>query len=135
MSAIRRLTVLYDADCGLCRWVRRWLEREPQLVPLEFVPCGSAEARRRFPALDHGRTREEVTVVADTGEVWTADGAWIACLWATAAHRGLADRLSRPALRPTARRVALGVAALRRGGPPPAACTDEACPTGGPAGG
>jgi predicted DCC family thiol-disulfide oxidoreductase YuxK len=127
VTAIGRLTVLYDADCGLCRWVRRWLEREPQLVPLEFVACGSAEARRWFPGLDHGRTREEVTVVADTGEVWTAEGAWIACLWATSAHRDLADRLSVPRLRPTARRVALTVAGLRRRALPPADCVEDAC--------
>ncbi len=97
---MRSLTVLYDADCGLCRWVRGWLEATPQLVPLSWVPCGSPQARSRFPWLDHDRTREEVTVVADDGSVWTAEGAWIMCLWATAAHRDLAVWLSGPGRRP-----------------------------------
>jgi predicted DCC family thiol-disulfide oxidoreductase YuxK len=110
MDAVSRLTVLYDAECALCRWVRSWLEASPTLVPLEFVPLGSAEARLRFPGLAHERTREEVTVVADTGEVWTAEAAWVVCLWATAEHRGLAELLARPAWRDTARAVALAVA-------------------------
>jgi predicted DCC family thiol-disulfide oxidoreductase YuxK len=125
MTAVRFLTVLYDADCSFCRWVRRWLEAEVQLVPLDFVACGSVEARRRFPALDHGRTRQEVTVVADTGEVWTAEGAWIACLWATSRYRALADRLSTPALRPTARQVAIRVASSK--GMPPDQCEEDGC--------
>ena len=118
-----RLTVLYDADCGLCRWVRGWLEGSALLVPLDWVPCGSAQARRLLPLLDHDRTREEVTVVAGTGEVWTAEGAWIMCLWATAAHRDLAVRLASSAAgRRVARAAALSVAATVQGRPAPPAC-------------
>ncbi len=121
--AISRLTVLYDADCGLCQWARWWLGSSVLLVPLDFVPLGSADARRRFPFLDHERTREEVTVVADTGEMWTAEAAWVVCLWATADHRGLAEVLARPAWRGRARTVALAVARrTSRHGPPPEAC-------------
>ncbi len=105
------LTVLYDAGCGLCRWVREWLESKVLLVPLTFVPLGSPQARARFPALDHDRTREEVTVVSDDGEVYRAEAAWIACLWATAEHRGLAEWLSGPRRRAGARHVVLAVAA------------------------
>jgi predicted DCC family thiol-disulfide oxidoreductase YuxK len=123
VTAIGRLTVLYDAECGLCQWARWWLESSVLLVPLDFVPLGSAEARRRFPRLDHERTRAEVTVVADTGEVWTAEAAWIVCLWATADHRGLAGILSRPAWRGRARAVVVAVARrTSRHGPPPQAC-------------
>jgi predicted DCC family thiol-disulfide oxidoreductase YuxK len=125
MDAVRRLTVLYDADCGFCRWVRRWLEGEVQLVPLEFVPCGSDEARRRYPGLDHARTRQEVTVVADTGEVWTAEGAWIACLWALSGYRATAERLSAPRLRPLARQLVVRVASLKGQGPDE--CEEDSC--------
>lgn len=110
---VSSLTVLYDADCAMCRWVRGWLEQQEQLVPLMWVPCGSPEARTLLPALDHSATREEMTVVADTGEVWTAEGAWVACLWATASHRGLALWLSHPRRRRQARSVAMAVAARR----------------------
>ncbi|GAA0656061.1 hypothetical protein GCM10009535_38710 [Streptomyces thermocarboxydovorans] len=51
--------MLYDAGCSLCRFLRDWLARQRQLVPLEFVPAGSEEAHRRFPGLDHRGTLEE----------------------------------------------------------------------------
>ena len=86
--------------CPLCRAARRWLASRAQLVPLEFVPAGSAEARRRFPGLDHDATLRDLTVIADTGEVYAGDGAWLACLWALADHRRTAERLARPRLLP-----------------------------------
>jgi predicted DCC family thiol-disulfide oxidoreductase YuxK len=120
---ITRLTVLYDAGCGLCRTARTWLASRAQLVPLEFVPAGSDEARRRYPALDPtgapGGTLADITVVADDGGVYTGDGAWIICLWALDGYRGLAARLSRPELRPTARRIVAAAAAVRRAGGTP----------------
>ncbi|MFE0672886.1 DCC1-like thiol-disulfide oxidoreductase family protein [Streptomyces sp. NPDC058867] len=90
---VRGLTVLYDAQCSLCAFVRDWLVRQPQLVPLELVPAGSEEAVRRFPEL--GRTREEITVVGDGGQVYRSAAAWIVVLWALREHRALSHRLSR----------------------------------------
>jgi predicted DCC family thiol-disulfide oxidoreductase YuxK len=112
-AAVRALTVLYDAGCGLCRSARRWLESRDQLVPLEFVPAASAEARRRFRGLDHDATLRDITVVADTGDVYVGDGAWLACLWALAGYRELAERLAQPHLLPLARRAVAAAAAVR----------------------
>ncbi|KUN99053.1 thiol-disulfide oxidoreductase DCC family protein [Streptomyces caeruleatus] len=95
--AVRRLTVLYDAQCSLCAFLRDWLVRQPQLVPLELVPAGSDEARRRHPELDHAATLDEITVVGDAGQVYRGGAAWIVTLWALREHRGLAHRLSTPA--------------------------------------
>ncbi len=105
-GGIRVFTVLFDAACPLCRAARRWLSSRAQLVPLEFVPAGSAEARRRFPGLDHDATLRDLTVIADTGEVYAGDGAWFACLWALADHRST-GRAARPAA-PAAPRPADG---------------------------
>ncbi|CAL9548617.1 hypothetical protein SUDANB108_04416 [Streptomyces sp. enrichment culture] len=96
-APVRRLTVLYDAECSLCAFLRDWLLRQPQLVPLEPVPAGSEEARRRFPDLDHGATLDEITVVGDAGQVYRGPAAWVVTLWALRAHRPLAHRLSTPA--------------------------------------
>ncbi|MEU5519210.1 thiol-disulfide oxidoreductase DCC family protein [Streptomyces sp. NPDC093250] len=93
---VRRLTVLYDAECSLCAFVRDWLVRQPQLVPLELVPAGSPAARAAFPGLDHGATLEEITVVGDGGQVYRGAAAWIVTLWALRNHRRLAHRLSTP---------------------------------------
>jgi predicted DCC family thiol-disulfide oxidoreductase YuxK len=95
--AVRRLTVLYDAQCSVCAFLRDWLVRQPQLVPLELVPAGSDEARRRHPDLDHAATLDEITVVGDAGQVYRGGAAWIVTLWALREHRGLAHRLSTPA--------------------------------------
>jgi predicted DCC family thiol-disulfide oxidoreductase YuxK len=91
---VRRLTVLYDAECALCGFVRDWLVRQPQLVPLELVPAGSAEAVRRFPGLDHRATLDEITVVGDAGQLYRDTAAWIVVLWALREQRALAHRLS-----------------------------------------
>ncbi|MFI5485486.1 thiol-disulfide oxidoreductase DCC family protein [Micromonospora echinaurantiaca] len=112
-GGIRGFTVLFDAHCPLCRAARAWLASRPQLVPLEFVPAGSAEARRRFPGLDHAATLRNLTVIADTGAVYAGDGAWFACLWALAEHRATAERLARPHLLPLARRVVAVASAVR----------------------
>ncbi|MEU0284621.1 DUF393 domain-containing protein [Streptomyces sp. NPDC006147] len=94
---VRGLTVLYDAGCPLCCFVRDWLVRRPQLVPLELVPAGSTAARDLFPRLDHSTTRAEITVVGDAGQVYRGASAWIVTLWALRDHRRLAHRLSTPA--------------------------------------
>ncbi|MEH1102648.1 thiol-disulfide oxidoreductase DCC family protein [Micromonospora sp. CPCC 205561] len=128
-GGVRGFTVLYDAHCPLCRSARRWLASRAQLVPLEFLPAGSAEARRRLPGLDHDATLRDLTVVADTGEVYAGDGAWFACLWALAEHRATAERLARPHLLPLARRVVAAAAAIRERVRDP-----RPEPTAGPAG-
>ncbi|GIJ78367.1 Predicted thiol-disulfide oxidoreductase YuxK, DCC family [Micromonospora phaseoli] len=112
-GGIRSLTVLYDAHCPLCRAARGWLASRAQLVPLEFLPAGSPQARQRFPGLDHETTLRDLTVVADTGDVYAGDGAWFACLWALADHRDTAERLARPHLLPLARRVVAAASAVR----------------------
>ncbi|MEU6020762.1 DCC1-like thiol-disulfide oxidoreductase family protein [Micromonospora sp. NPDC047134] len=112
-AGIRYLTVLYDAHCPICRTAREWLASQAQLVPLEFVPAGSAEARQRFPGLDHEATLRDITVVADDGALYIGDGAWIACLWALAEYRATAERLSRPHLLPLARGVVAAASAVR----------------------
>jgi hypothetical protein len=40
--AMTRLTVFYDARCGLCCAARDWLGRQPQLVPLDCRPKPTA---------------------------------------------------------------------------------------------
>lgn len=110
---VRRLTVLHDPDCPLCRHLSGWLSRQRQLVPLEFVAVGSDEARSRFPGLDHAAAFREITVVADGGQVWTGPAAFVTCLWALAEHRPLAHRLSTPAGLPLARGAALAASKYR----------------------
>ena len=114
-TPVRRLTVLYDAECSLCGFLRDWLVRQPQLVPLEMVAAGSEEARRRFPGLDHRASLEEITVVGDSGQVYRDAAAWIVTLWALREHRALAHRLSTPAGARLAKGAVLAAAKWRGG--------------------
>ncbi|WP_309051985.1 DCC1-like thiol-disulfide oxidoreductase family protein [Streptomyces sp.] len=113
VTPVGRLTVLYDADCPLCVHLRHWLLRQRQLVPLDLVPAGSAQARRMFPALDHTATLREITVVGDRGQLYRESAAWIVCLWALAEHRPKAHWLATPAGQPFARAAVLTAARWR----------------------
>jgi predicted DCC family thiol-disulfide oxidoreductase YuxK len=100
---MRRLYVLYDADCGLCSRIRRWVEEQPTFVELEFMAAQSTRARRWFPTLVKPGEPEELIVVSDEGGVYREDGSWIMVLYALEQYRTWAFRLSRPALLPHAR--------------------------------
>jgi predicted DCC family thiol-disulfide oxidoreductase YuxK len=110
---VRGLTVLYDAHCSLCAFVRDWLAKQAQLVPLRLVAAGSDEARTLFPGLDHPATLDEITVVGDGGQVYRGAAAWVVCLWALREHRPLAHRLSTPAGARLARGAMLAAAKWR----------------------
>jgi predicted DCC family thiol-disulfide oxidoreductase YuxK len=86
-----RLTVYYDARCGLCCAVRDWIARQRQLIP---VTCR--------PKLED---MPELVVVADSGEMWSGDSAWVIVLWALEDYRPWARRLASPVLLPAVRSV------------------------------
>lgn len=90
----RGYTVLYDPDCPVCRRARRWAEEQHQLVPLHFLPAGSAAARNRFPDLDHATTLTDITTIGHDGGVRRGKHAWIIVLWAIAGTRTLANDLA-----------------------------------------
>jgi predicted DCC family thiol-disulfide oxidoreductase YuxK len=94
MQPVTSITILYDADCGLCTFAKDWIRKQSPLVRLEFLAGGSTEAQRAFSQISPG----ELAVVADTGEVWLENHAWIVCLWALRDYRDLAFRLTSPAL-------------------------------------
>ena len=59
-----------------------------------------------FPGL-RAVSAEELTVIADTGEMYRGVSAWLMCLWALKRHRPWAFRLARPGWRPLARRAVM----------------------------
>jgi len=96
---VTRLTVYYDARCGLCCAVRDWVGRQRQLVPVDCRP--------KLASLD------ELVVVADSGELWSGDTAWLMVLWALAEYRDWSYRLASPMLLPTARALFAGLSQYR----------------------
>ena len=85
------LTVLYDPTCGLCRRAHEWLAQQPKLVEMQFVPCKSDEARKRYPELNHDLTQMDLTVIGDAGAVYFGPKAWLMVLWALSRYRDCAS--------------------------------------------
>ena len=102
---MKTLTLFYDARCGLCSELRKWLAAQPAYVGLEFVPYDSAEAARRLPGIQKLGADQEIVVMADTGEVWQGAGAWVMCLWALQDYREWSARLAGPGMQGLARKV------------------------------
>lgn len=102
---MRSLSVLYDADCEICRRLRVWLAQQPGYVPLLFVPLQSPDLASRFPGVEGLRPSAELVVISDAGEVWFGGHAWVTVLWALREYRSWTLRLAHPSLLPLARRA------------------------------
>ncbi|WAS91457.1 thiol-disulfide oxidoreductase DCC family protein [Nannocystis punicea] len=107
------LSVLYDAECGLCSTVRRFLEQQPAYVPLHFIPLQHPDLAQMFPGIEAYRPDQELLVIRSTGEVYVGGGAWLMCLWALADYREWSVRLATPALLPLVRRFCTLVSSNR----------------------
>jgi predicted DCC family thiol-disulfide oxidoreductase YuxK len=106
---MKKLHVLYDARCDMCRSCTRWLMKQEQVIPLEFIPAQNFSALARFPDLDRRELLDELHVISDEGELYRGADAWIICLYALKEYRGWSQRLASPALRPFAQRVLNGL--------------------------
>lgn len=110
---IKKLTVLYDADCGFCTRCARWLLSQRRHVRLECLPHGSPYLQEVFPGL-RALPKAELTVIDDEGGVYYGGNAWLMSLWALEEYRPWAKRLATPALRPFAREAFEVVSSNRR---------------------
>jgi predicted DCC family thiol-disulfide oxidoreductase YuxK len=72
---VRATTVLFDADCGFCRWsaskIRAWDRRGH----LRFVALQSSEAGELLRTLDPSERLASWHVVGDAGRVWSGGAA------------------------------------------------------------
>lgn len=110
---MQTLTLFYDAGCGVCSAFKKWLERQPAWIDLRFVPLQEAAAHPLAKCVQDLDLERELHVIADTGELYRGDRAWIMCLYALKAYRPLSRRLAHPALRPLARNICAAVSANR----------------------
>jgi predicted DCC family thiol-disulfide oxidoreductase YuxK len=111
MRPVSRIWIVYDSACGLCGAIRDWTTRQISLIPIEFLAAGSEQALKRFGQLPPG----ELAVVADTGEVWLGNHAWVVCLWALRDYREWSLRFARPPLSLMAREAYAVVSRNRLG--------------------
>lgn len=90
----KRLTVVYDDECELCRRCRHWLATQPLLVDVSFLSASDPRAIERYGDLPWFRT--ELVVLTDQGFAWIGGEAFVMALWATRRWRTLSYRISGP---------------------------------------
>lgn len=110
---MNRLYVFYDAECGLCARMRRWMEGERAHLEMQFVPYDSEQARALCPDLLERGGDREIVVMADDGRLWQGGDAWVTCLWALRRWRRWSRRLAKPPLRPLAGRICALISSQR----------------------
>lgn len=102
---MKKLYVLYDPKCALCRRLKDWLLVQRSWMELCLIPAGSIEAQRMFPALEQIASANDLVVVSDEGQVYLNNHAWIMTLYALLEYREWACRLSHPMLLPLVRQA------------------------------
>ena len=106
------LTVWFDGDCGLCRRVKKWLDKQPKFVQVRCVPAQTADLHGC--PIDKKVLLERITVTASDGAVYRGTNAWITVLWALRNYRRWALRFARPRWRPLAEKLFAAVTGLAK---------------------
>lgn len=104
---IEELTVLTDGECKLCLRARRWLEQQPKIVPLRFIPLQVATLPEKYPGIEALDLKKELTVIGPDRFYWQGVDAWLMTLWALEDWRERAIELAQPLWRPLARRLVI----------------------------
>lgn len=102
---MNKLTVLYDAECELCKRCRAFFTSQPTFIPLEFVPLQTLDLEIRFPGITALHPDREIIVIDDAGGVYQGGTAWIMCLYALREYREWSFRLASPTLLPFAKKI------------------------------
>lgn len=110
---MKRLDVIYDAECALCCRCREWLMQQWAWVPMRFVPLQSLDLEERYPGIKRFHPEKEIVVISDEGFVYQGAKAWIICLFALAEYREWALKLSNPVMMPQAKRFVEWVSGQR----------------------
>ena len=97
---IHSLTVLYDAECGVCSQTKNWLMAQPTYIELRFIPLQDPQLNQWFPGVEVFRPNQEIVVISDHGAVYCGAQAWVMCLWALRLYRPWSLRFAQPNLFP-----------------------------------
>lgn len=102
---MKRLYLLYDENCELCKRLKDWLVGKACWIEMRVLPAMSDSTRKMFPGLERIASASDLVVVSDAGEVYFNNHAWIMCLYALEDYRDWAVRLASPLLQPLARQA------------------------------
>jgi len=80
--------LVFDAECPVCRAATGWVRRSAAVPDaFEYLPCRSAETRRRFPAIPEAACLEAIHLVLPDGTVLAGEMALPEILGRTARYR------------------------------------------------
>jgi predicted DCC family thiol-disulfide oxidoreductase YuxK len=107
-------TLVYDADCAMCRASALWLMRRAMAAgELEILPCRSGPRRARFPQIADERCMRAMQLVLPDGRVLEGADAVPELLRRIPRWRWAAALLALPGVRVGARRAYAWIAAHR----------------------
>lgn len=107
-------TLIYDAECSMCRASALWLMRRALSGgALEILPCRSADRRERFPQVSEEACLTAMQLVLPDGRVLAGADAVPELLHRIRGWGWLAAAFALPGVRPVARRVYAWVAENR----------------------
>lgn len=105
-QALAPATLIYDAECAMCRASALWLMRRAlSRGALEILPCRSAVTRRRFPQVSEAACLTAMQLVLADGSVLSGADAvpellrrirgwgWVAAVFALPGVRPIGRRL------------------------------------------
>jgi predicted DCC family thiol-disulfide oxidoreductase YuxK len=99
-------TLIYDADCPMCRASALWLMRRALSAgALEILPCRSEARRARYPAVTEAACMSAMQLVLADGRVLAGGDAVPEILRRVRGWGWLASVFALPGVRPIARRV------------------------------
>jgi predicted DCC family thiol-disulfide oxidoreductase YuxK len=113
-EALARATLVYDAECAMCRASALWLMRRAMDGGrLEILPCRCAERRERYPQIADETCMTAMQLVLRDGRILAGADA-VPELLRRIPHWGwVAGLFSLPGVRPIARRVYAWIARNR----------------------
>jgi predicted DCC family thiol-disulfide oxidoreductase YuxK len=107
-------TLVYDADCAMCRASALWLLRRAMAAgQLEILPCRSGPRRARFPQITEERCMRAMQLVLPDGRILEGADAVPELLRRIPRWRWMASLFAVPGARPLARRAYAWIAANR----------------------
>jgi predicted DCC family thiol-disulfide oxidoreductase YuxK len=113
-QAVAPATLIYDADCSMCRASALWIMRRAlSSGTLEVLPCRSAVRRQRFPEVSEEACMTAMQLVLPSGRVLSGADAVPELLRRIRGWGWVAGVFALPGIRPLARRVYAWVAQNR----------------------
>jgi predicted DCC family thiol-disulfide oxidoreductase YuxK len=107
-------TLIYDADCPMCRASALWLMRRAlSRGALEILPCRSEARRARYPAITEDVCLTAMQLVLPDGRVLAGGDAVPEILRRVRGWGWLASVFALPGVRPVARRLYAWIARNR----------------------